>query len=183
MSPIVPDHWWQGQLTLCLKLVTFKKLNIKSTLILHTSFAVALALTSVSVASAQAIEASRDPHIESHIRAFLKRLNGGTGKPIEQLPPARGRAVLAGAQKSVQVDLSGIPVTEKTINTGGQAVKLHIVKSMGTTRILPVFMFFHGEGSESSVDNHLLCLYETSRCAETYQERVSCATTPLYFIG
>jgi acetyl esterase len=105
-----------------------------------------MAVTTTSIVSAQAADASQDPQIESHVRAFLKVLNSGTGKPIEQLPPAQGRAVLAGAQKSVKVDLSGISVAHKTITADGQAIKLHIVKPINSKGILPVFMFFHGGG-------------------------------------
>lgn len=99
-----------------------------------------------SALSAQSIDPAKDPHIESNIRAFLKVLNSGTGKPLEQLPPKEARAVLSGAQSSVKVDLSGITVTEKTITQDGQTVKLNIVMPANTKGILPVFMFFHGGG-------------------------------------
>lgn len=114
--------------------------------IYNTVFALLMVATTTTIASAQTADASQDPQIESHIRAFLKVLNSGTGKPIEKLPPAQGRAVLVGAQKSVKVDLSGISVTDKTINTDGQAIKIHIVKPVNAKGILPVFMFFHGGG-------------------------------------
>lgn len=96
--------------------------------------------------AAQAINASKDPQIESNTRAFLKVLNSGTGKPLEQLPPKDARLVLVGAQASVKVDLSNIIVTEKTIMQDGQTIKLNIVKPANTKGILPVFMFFHGGG-------------------------------------
>lgn len=108
--------------------------------------AILIALALAGTVSAQTADASKDPQIDSHIRAFLKVLNSGTGKPVEQLPPTEARAVLTGAQKSVKVDLSGITVTEKTITHDGQTVKLHIVKPAGTKGVLPVFMFFHGGG-------------------------------------
>ena len=105
-----------------------------------------MAITTTSLVSAQATDASQDPQIESHVRAFLKVLNSGTGKPIEQLPPAQGRAVLSKAQKSVAVDVSGISIADKTINAYGQTIKVHIVKPNNAKGILPVFMFFHGGG-------------------------------------
>ena len=108
--------------------------------------AIMLAITTTSIVSAQTTDAAQDPQIESHVRAFLKVLNSGTGKPIEQLPPTQGRAVLAGAQKSVKVDLSGIALTDKTINADGQTIKIHVVKPINSNGILPVFMFFHGGG-------------------------------------
>ncbi len=105
---------------------------------------ITIALT--GTASAQAVDPVQDPHIETNTRAFLKVLNSGTGKPPEQLPPAEARKVLVDAQASVKVDLSGITVTEKTITTDGQSIKLHIVKPETVNSTLPVFMFFHGGG-------------------------------------
>jgi acetyl esterase len=105
-----------------------------------------MTMTLSGALSAQSIDPAKDPHIESNIRAFLKVLNSGTGKPLEQLPPKEARAVLSGAQSSVKVDLSGITVTEKTITQDGQTVKLNIVMPANTKGILPVFMFFHGGG-------------------------------------
>ena len=66
-------------------------------------------LTAPSVKSAKAED---DPRILTQVRGFLKALNSGDGKPIEQLSPADARAVLTGAQKSVSVDYSGIEESE-----------------------------------------------------------------------
>lgn len=95
---------------------------------------------------AQVISPAQDPHIESHVKAFLDILNSGNGKPIEQLSPNDARAVLSGAQSSVKVDLSGISVTEKTIRADGQTIRINIVKPVNAKGLLPVFMFFHGGG-------------------------------------
>jgi hypothetical protein len=57
------------------------------------------------------LKAQNDPRIFKQVRAFLKSLNSGTGKPIEQLSPAEARAVLVDTQKSVTVDYSGIEET------------------------------------------------------------------------
>ncbi|WP_212005552.1 alpha/beta hydrolase [Chitinophaga sp. HK235] len=102
--------------------------------------------TTIPVAPATPLDPATDPRIESNTKAFLNALNAGDGKPIEQLSPVDARAVLTGAQSSIQVDLSGVEVSEKNITHGGQTVKLHIVKPQGKTGILPVFMFFHGGG-------------------------------------
>jgi acetyl esterase/lipase len=52
-----------------------------------------------------------------------------------------------GAQASVQVDSSGIEVTQKTISSEGSTVPLHIVRPAGTAEmVLPVFIFIHGGG-------------------------------------
>ena len=110
------------------------------------ALSVVSALVLSGAVTAQTIEAARDPHIETNVRAFLKVLNAGAGKPLEQLPPKDARLVLVGAQASVKVDLSGIIVTEKTIKQDGQTVVLNIVKPKSAKNILPVFMFFHGGG-------------------------------------
>jgi acetyl esterase len=94
----------------------------------------------------QVVDPAQDPHIESHVKAFLNVLNSGNGKPIEQLSPAEARALLTTVQTSVKVDISGIVVTEKTITQDGQTVKVNIVKPSNAKGILPVFMFFHGGG-------------------------------------
>lgn len=95
----------------------------------------------------QPIDPQQDPNIESNIKAFLKVLNSGNGKPLEELSPKDARAVLTGAQESVKFDYSDITITEKTITAdGGEPIKLHIVKPANATGVLPVFMFFHGGG-------------------------------------
>ncbi|RYY19081.1 MAG: alpha/beta hydrolase, partial [Chitinophagaceae bacterium] len=87
-----------------------------------------------------------DPKIERRTKEFLKGLNTGDGKPMEQLTPVEARMVLEGAQNSVAVDLTGIDVTERMINQDGLSVRLYIVKPSIATGILPAFMFFHGGG-------------------------------------
>lgn len=91
-------------------------------------------------------KAENDPHILTQVRAFLKALNSGNGKPIEQLSPADARAVLVDAQKSVTVDYSGIEESERTITQDGQTVKIHITKPLGAKPNAPVFIFVHGGG-------------------------------------
>ena len=119
---------------------------MKSKLKTVKALAIGSALVLGSAVAAQTIEASKDPHIETNIRAFLKVLNAGTGKPLEQLAPKEARLVLVSAQASARVDLSGITVTEKTITQDGQTVVIHIVKPKNAKAVLPVFMFFHGGG-------------------------------------
>ncbi|HTD41585.1 MAG TPA: alpha/beta hydrolase [Mucilaginibacter sp.] len=87
-----------------------------------------------------------DPAISREIKAFLKVLNGAGGRPLESLPPLEARKVLVDAQKSVQVDYSGIVESEKTITADGYTIKLNIVKPHGATGILPAFIFIHGGG-------------------------------------
>jgi acetyl esterase len=84
--------------------------------------------------------------VVSGVREFLDALNSSGGTPIEQLSPKDARQVLIDAQKSVQVDLSGIERSEKTIDHDGEPLKLHIMRPAGAKSDLPVFMFFHGGG-------------------------------------
>ncbi|WP_052273009.1 alpha/beta hydrolase [Flavihumibacter solisilvae] len=94
----------------------------------------------------QSIDAANDPAIEVKTKAFLKALNSGGGKPMEQMQPGEARAVLEGAQTSVEVDVSGVDISEKTISADGLSVKLFIMRPSGVSGTLPAFMFFHGGG-------------------------------------
>lgn len=87
-----------------------------------------------------------DTSIERQTKEFLKALNSSGGKPMETLSPQDARKVLEGAQSSVQPDLSGITVSEKSISADGITVKLFIVRPEGANAVLPAFMFFHGGG-------------------------------------
>ncbi len=87
------------------------------------------------------IDPANDPAIFEDVRTFLNALNSGGGTPLEQLSPADARNVLVGAQNSVEVDLSGIETSEKTITQDGITVKLDIVKPAGATEKLPVCSF------------------------------------------
>ncbi|RQS71161.1 alpha/beta hydrolase [Burkholderia sp. Bp8963] len=78
--------------------------------------------------------------------AFLDALTSTSGPAIETLTPAEAREVLAGAQRSAPVDISGIDVTRRTIEQDGLAVSLVVVKPQDSRGALPVFMFFHGGG-------------------------------------
>jgi len=89
---------------------------------------------------------AHDPHLAKDVKAFLRQLNGAGGPPLETLTPAEARKVLADAQAAVDVDLSGIEVSEKTITSDGYTVKLNIVRPEGTKGTLPVFIFIHGGG-------------------------------------
>ncbi len=90
--------------------------------------------------------AAGSPGVQRNIQVFLQALAAGGGKPMEQMTPAEARAVLEGAQSSVPLDLPKADVTQRTINTDGQTVKLVVVRPAGVTGTLPVFMFFHGGG-------------------------------------
>ncbi|WP_207004036.1 alpha/beta hydrolase [Trinickia mobilis] len=112
---------------------TFKPLLLAAALAASTT--VALAASSVAPATPDRVTSQ-----------FLHALNGGTGPAINTLPPAQARQVLIDAQNSVKVDLSGIDVSNKTIEQDGITVPITIVRPQGATGTLPVFMFFHGGG-------------------------------------
>jgi acetyl esterase/lipase len=96
--------------------------------------------------SNKSAKAENDPRIFKQVREFLKELNSGTGKPIEQLSPTDARQVLVDAQKSVAVDYSGIEESERTIIQDGEKVSIHITKPAEVEPGAPVFIFIHGGG-------------------------------------
>ena len=59
------------------------------------------------------VDFANDLHIDSHVKAFLKILNGGGGPPLESLTAIEARQVLVDAQTSIKVDLSGIEVEDR----------------------------------------------------------------------
>lgn|SRR5690606_11599218 len=94
-----------------------------------------------------AIKAEKDPKISKDIRAFLKELNSSGGKPMEEMTPEEARKVLEDAQKSVEVDVSGIIEKEMEISKDGLTVKAIVIKpSDKKDEKLPVFIFIHGGG-------------------------------------
>jgi acetyl esterase/lipase len=98
----------------------------------------------LAMASVSGMAADTLPPAEHHVQDFLKALNSGGGKPIEQLSPAEARAVLVGAQKGAR--LPAADVSQKNITVDGKTIKLTIVRPAGAKGVLPVFMFFHGGG-------------------------------------
>jgi acetyl esterase/lipase len=92
------------------------------------------------------VKAEDDPRIFTQVRRFLKVLNSGGGKPIEQLSPAEARKVLIDAQNSVTVNYAGIEESEKVITHDGEQVKIHVVRPVGVKAGAPVFIYIHGGG-------------------------------------
>jgi len=58
--------------------------------------------------------------VQRNIQVFLQALAAGGGKPMEQMAPAEARAMLAGAQSSVKVQLPKADVAERIISIDGQ---------------------------------------------------------------
>jgi acetyl esterase/lipase len=105
-----------------------------------------LTLNTIVKAQERQYKGEDDPQVFTEVRSFLKALNSGDGKPLEQLSVADARSVLVGAQKSVEVNYSGIEESEKVISQNGYKVKIHITKPKGAKANAPVFIFIHGGG-------------------------------------
>jgi acetyl esterase/lipase len=90
--------------------------------------------------------AATSPGVERQTRAFLHALYAGGGVPIETLPPAEARGVLASAQAGAEVALPPSEVSEKVIREDGQDLRLNMVRPKDAQGVLPAFMFFHGGG-------------------------------------
>ncbi|MBN3725234.1 alpha/beta hydrolase [Burkholderia sp. Ac-20379] len=114
---------------------------VKSALI-----ATAIAAASSAFAAGAANPAAPANQPDAVTSRFLAALNGQKGPGLETLSPEKARQVLVGAQNSVKVDLSGIEVTNRTIEQDGLSVPVTIVRPEGVKGTLPVFMFFHGGG-------------------------------------
>ncbi|MEN4702373.1 alpha/beta hydrolase [Pantoea agglomerans] len=101
-------------------------------------------LLASQMSTAFAAPTENSPLPTAGVAAFLKALNSGSGKPIEQLSVKDARAVLTGAQKGAE--LPPAQISQKIITVQGKPLTLTIVKPEHASSTLPVFMFFHGGG-------------------------------------
>ncbi|KJH60163.1 alpha/beta hydrolase [Pantoea agglomerans] len=101
-------------------------------------------LLASQMSTAFAAPTENSPQPTAGVAAFLKALNSGSGKPIEQLSVKDARAVLTGAQKGAE--LPPAQISQKIITVQGKPLALTIVKPEHASSTLPVFMFFHGGG-------------------------------------
>lgn len=101
-------------------------------------------LLASQMSTAFAAPTENSPQPTAGVAAFLKALNSGSGKPIEQLSVKDARAVLTGAQKGAE--LLPAQISQKIITVQGKPLTLTIVKPEHASSTLPVFMFFHGGG-------------------------------------
>ncbi|MGB8925415.1 MAG: alpha/beta hydrolase, partial [Pantoea agglomerans] len=101
-------------------------------------------LLASQMSTAFAAPTENSPQPTAGVAAFLKALNSGSGKPIEQLSVKDARAVLTGAQKGAE--LPPAQISQKIITVQGKPLTLTIVKPEHASSTLPVFMFFHGGG-------------------------------------
>ncbi|WP_418502066.1 alpha/beta hydrolase [Flagellimonas sp.] len=105
-----------------------------------------VAIGTLAMAQQRPFPGESDPWIFTGIHPFLKALNTSGGQPLETLSPLAARQVLVNAQKSVEVDYSGINESTAIINQNGLQVRVHIVKPKGTKKNAPAFVFIHGGG-------------------------------------
>lgn len=94
-------------------------------------------------AAAVAPDATTDPRIDPQVRAFLKVVNKDSS-PFWTLPGPQVRAVLTGLQNKYPADMSGVTVTDTSIEVGGHSIKLYIMKPEAAKGTLPVILFIHG---------------------------------------
>jgi len=87
----------------------------------------------------------QDKHLNIHVRDFLKRENAHL-KAVEALSVEQARETLNVVQSISKIDLSGVEVTNKTIDADGLSIQLNIVRPRGDDRLLPAFIFIHGGG-------------------------------------
>lgn len=86
-----------------------------------------------------------DSHLSPQVKEYLAVLNSG-GRAMESMPPEMARQTLRDIQDSIEVDLSGIDESEKTINEDKYSVRITIVKPAEVKEESPVFIFVHGGG-------------------------------------
>ena len=101
------------------------------------------AMLVMTQAAQAATDPATDPRIDPQVRSFLAELNKDPS-PFWTLPGPKVRAVLTGLQAKTPVDLSGVAISDKTIEQDGRSVKLYIVKPQGADGDPPVLLFIHG---------------------------------------
>lgn len=88
-------------------------------------------------------DAAIDPRIDPQVRTFLAEINKDPS-PFWTLPGPQVRDVLTGLQGKTPVDLSGVTITDKTIQENGRNVRIYIMKPNNAAGAPPVLLFIHG---------------------------------------
>ncbi len=94
-------------------------------------------------AALAAPEAAQDPRIDPQIRAFLAEIDKDSS-PFWELPQPKPQQILTGLQNATKVDLSGVTVTQRTIQQDGRSVRLYIMKPERVSGKPGVLFFVHG---------------------------------------
>lgn len=88
-------------------------------------------------------DAATDPRIDPQVRSFLANINKDSS-PFWQLPQPKPQEILTGLQAQTTVNMSGVTVTEQTINQDGLRVKLHVMKPDHVSGKPGVLLLIHG---------------------------------------
>ena len=86
--------------------------------------------------------AAIDTRIDPQVRSFLDKINKDAS-PFWELPQPKPQQILTDLQKQTPVDMSGVTVTEKTINQDGRNVKLYVMKPEQVSGKPGVLLFIH----------------------------------------
>ena len=87
--------------------------------------------------------AATDERIDPTVRSFLSAINKDSS-PFWELPQPKPQEILTDLQNRTPVDMSGVSVTEKTIEQDGRSVKLFIMKPERMSEKPGVLLFIHG---------------------------------------
>ncbi len=105
------------------------------------TFVAGLLLSSTVLAGTPALAGPLEPATQG----FINSLAGG--QPIYTLAPDAARGVLAGAQKSVTVNLASVDVQDRTLNIGPSGrTTVRVYRPKGVKGALPVIVYSHGGG-------------------------------------
>ena len=95
------------------------------------------------LAVAEAPNAATDPRIDPQIQSFLAELNKDSS-PFWELPQPKPQEILTALQEKTPVDVSGVTITERTIEQDGRELKLYIMAPEQTKGKPGVLLFVHG---------------------------------------
>ncbi|VFU08431.1 alpha/beta hydrolase [Methylocella tundrae] len=84
-----------------------------------------------------------DDRIDPQVRAFLDEINKDSSQ-FWRLPQPKPQEIFTALQNKTPVDMSGVTVTDRTINQDGQEVKLYIMTSEHPAAKPGVLLFIHG---------------------------------------
>jgi acetyl esterase/lipase len=100
-------------------------------------------MTQATLVALAAPDAANDARIDPQVRSFLAKINKDSS-PFWELPQPKPQQILTGLQSDTPVDVSGVTVTEQTIQQDGRSVRLYIMKPERVTGKPGVLLFIHG---------------------------------------
>ena len=93
--------------------------------------------------AAAAPNAATDTRIDPQVRSFLAKINKDTS-PFWELPQPKPQQIFTNLQRQTAVDMSGVTVTEQTINHDEHSVTLYLMKSEQVLGKPGVLLFIPG---------------------------------------